>query len=57
MRKKGIVDGGDAKTQGIGAMSDQRWAQVFQFASAAGVYPKAMNYKAGYTLQFLGARP
>lgn len=55
MRKKGIVDGGDAKTQGIGAMSDQRWAQVFQFASAAGVYPKKMDYKAGYTLQFVGA--
>ena len=53
MRQKGIVDGDDAKTEGIGAMSDQRWAQVFQFASAAGIYPKAMDYKAGYTLQFV----
>ena len=53
MRQKGIVDGDDAKTEGIGAMSDQRWAQVFQFASAAGIYPKARDYKAGYTLQFV----
>ena len=57
MRQNGIVDGGDAKTLGIGTMSDQRWAQVFQIAAAAGVFPKAMDYKAGYTLQFLGAKP
>jgi NitT/TauT family transport system substrate-binding protein len=54
MRQKGLVDGGDAKTQGIGAMNDARWADVFQFASTAGIYPKTTNYKAGYTLQFLG---
>ncbi len=54
MREKGLVDGGDAKTQGIGVMTDQRWADVFQFASGAGIYPKTMDYKAGYTLQFLG---
>jgi len=57
MRQNGIVDGGDAKTEGIGVMSDQRWADVFQFASAAGVYPDTMDYKSGYTLQFLGSKP
>jgi NitT/TauT family transport system substrate-binding protein len=55
MRTEGIVDGGDAQTAGIGAMTDARWASTFQFASGAGLYPKTMDYKSGYTLQFLGA--
>lgn len=54
MRENGIVDGGEAKTAGIGTMSEQRWGQVFQFASAAGIYLKTMDYKAGYTLRFVG---
>ncbi len=54
MRDKGLVDGGDAKTQGIGAMTDARWAATFGFASTAGIYPKTMDAKAGYTLRFLG---
>ncbi len=54
MRERGIVDGGDAKTLGVGAMTDARWAETFQFAADAGVYPKTMDYKRGYTLQFLG---
>ncbi len=53
MRDKGIVLSGDAKTQGIGAMTDARWASFFQIASSQNVYPKTMNYKAAYTLQFL----
>ena len=57
MREKGLVDGGDAKTEGIGAMTDARWSQVFGFAAGAGVYPRSMNYKAAYTLQFLGPKP
>jgi NitT/TauT family transport system substrate-binding protein len=53
MREKGIVLSGDAKTQGIGAMTDARWANFFQVASSQNVYPKDMDYKAAYTLQFL----
>jgi NitT/TauT family transport system substrate-binding protein len=53
MREAGVVDGGQAKTDGIGAMSDDRWAQAFKVATDAGVYPKTMDYKRGYTLQFL----
>ena len=54
MRSYGIVDAGDAKTLGIGAMTDARWKAFFDVASAQGVYPKAMDYKAAYTLQFVG---
>ncbi|MGZ3346306.1 MAG: ABC transporter substrate-binding protein [Caulobacteraceae bacterium] len=57
MREAGIVDGGDAKTAGIGTMSDRRWAEVFKVGSDAGLYPKAMDYKAGYSLQFVTPAP
>jgi NitT/TauT family transport system substrate-binding protein len=53
MRDKGLVLSGDASAQGIGAMTDARWADFFQMASSQGVYPKTMDYKAAYTLQFL----
>jgi NitT/TauT family transport system substrate-binding protein len=53
MREKGIVLSGDATTQGVGAMTDARWASFFQVASSQNVYPKDMDYKRAYTLQFL----
>jgi NitT/TauT family transport system substrate-binding protein len=53
MRETGLVDGGDAKADGIGTMSDRRWAEVFKVAADAGVYPKTMDYKAGYTTVFI----
>ncbi|MEI9890633.1 MAG: ABC transporter substrate-binding protein [Caulobacteraceae bacterium] len=53
MREAGIVDGGQAKTDGIGAMSDARWAESFKVAADAGLYPATMDYRRGYTLQFL----
>ena len=57
MRSYGIVDSGDAKNRelgGIGAMTDARWKAFFDLASAQGVYPKTMDYKSAYMLQFLG---
>ena len=53
MRDKGIVLSGDATAQGIGAMTDARWKAFFDVAASQGVYPKAMDYKSAYTLQFL----
>jgi NitT/TauT family transport system substrate-binding protein len=53
MRQKGIVLSGDAAVQGIGAMTDARWANFFAVASSQNVYPKDMDYKRAYTLQFL----
>ena len=53
MRDKGIVLSGDAKTGGVGAMTDARWADFFRVASSQGVYPKDLDYRSGYTLQFL----
>ena len=53
MREKGLVLSGDAKTQGIGAMTDARWAAFFAMAASQGVYEKGLDYKSAYTLQFL----
>lgn len=57
MREAGIVDGGDAKARGIGTMSDRRWAEAFKVGTDAGLYPKTMDYKAGYTLSFVTPAP
>jgi NitT/TauT family transport system substrate-binding protein len=55
MNSYGIVDSGDAKTLGIGVMTDARWAEFFQVTSSQGVYPPSMDYRKAYTLQFVGA--
>ncbi|MDB5461205.1 MAG: transporter substrate-binding protein, partial [Caulobacteraceae bacterium] len=52
MRQAGVVDGGQAKADGIGAMGDARWAEAFKVAADAGIYPKDMDYRRGYTLRF-----
>lgn len=52
LRERGIVDGGDKAA--MGKMTDARWAEFFGVASAQGVYPKDLDYKKAYTLQFVG---
>lgn len=49
MRSYGIV----GKDGEIGQMTDARWAEFFKVASEQGVYPKDMDFKKAYTLQFL----
>jgi NitT/TauT family transport system substrate-binding protein len=53
MRQYGLVDGGDAPTLGIGAMTDQHWADFFKIASDKGM----ANYKNAFSLQFLPNPP
>ena len=53
LKQRGIVDSGDAKALGIYAMTDARWTSFFNQMAATGLYDKLMNYKAGYTLQFV----
>jgi NitT/TauT family transport system substrate-binding protein len=53
MRDSGLIDGGEAKTDGIGVMTDQGWADAFEVATEANIYPRTMDYKRGYTLQFV----
>ena len=53
MLRAGIIDSGDAKTLGIGAMTDARWKDFFEMMVQAGDYPPDMNYKAAFTTQFV----
>src|SRR5262245_17057622 len=53
IKEYGIVDSGDAKTYGIGAMTETRWQQFFDTMAGAGVYPKNLDFRKAFTLQFV----
>jgi NitT/TauT family transport system substrate-binding protein len=50
MKHYGIVEPGGTP---IGSMTDARWAEFFKVVSDQGVYPKTLDYRRGYTLQFV----
>ena len=53
LKAHGIVQSGDALAGGVGVMTDARWAEFFKVAAEQGVYPKDMDYKQAYTLEFV----
>ena len=53
MRLYGIVESGDAASGNVGAMSEARWAEFFKITSQQGVYPKDMDYRQAFTLDFV----
>ncbi|MGM4920404.1 ABC transporter substrate-binding protein [Tardiphaga sp. 813_E8_N1_3] len=53
MKEYGIVDSGDTLKDGIGAMSDARVGSFFDKMSRAGVVKRDIDYRKGYTLQFV----
>ena len=53
MKERALMHGGDAAKLGIGAMTDARWKSFFDMTVKAGLYPADMDYKRGYTLQFV----
>lgn len=53
MKKENMIEGGDAASLGIGAMTDARWKTFFDVMSKEGVYPATLDYKAAYTLRFV----
>ncbi|MGA9005344.1 MAG: ABC transporter substrate-binding protein [Xanthobacteraceae bacterium] len=53
MRQYGIVDSGDATTRGVGAMTDARFKEFFDEMVRAGIVKAGLDYKKGYTLQFV----
>jgi NitT/TauT family transport system substrate-binding protein len=56
MTKHGFIDGGDAATLGMGAMTHERWKAVFDVMSAGGVYAKDLDYKKAYSLEFVNKK-
>jgi NitT/TauT family transport system substrate-binding protein len=53
LKSAGIIDSGDAKTLGIGAMTDARWKSFFDEMAQAGVYKPDLDYRAAYTTRFV----
>jgi NitT/TauT family transport system substrate-binding protein len=53
MKRYGIVDSGDTRKLGIGAMTDARVKDFFDKMVRAGVVKAGLDYKEGYTLQFV----
>jgi NitT/TauT family transport system substrate-binding protein len=56
MKSYGIVDSGDTTTLGIGAMTDARMKGFFDEMVRAGVVKAGLDYRKGYTLQFVGKK-
>ncbi|HVY00466.1 MAG TPA: ABC transporter substrate-binding protein [Pseudorhodoplanes sp.] len=56
MKEFGIVDSGDARTLGIGAMTDARMKDFFDKMVRAGVTPADLDYRKSYTLQFVNKK-
>lgn len=48
-----LVTGGDAGTLGIGAMTDARWKQTYDYMTQAKLLKAGTDYKSAYTLQFI----
>jgi len=53
MKAYGIVDSGDTRTLGIGAMTDARMKDFFDKMVRAGVVKAGLDYRKSYTLQFV----
>jgi len=49
----GIVEGGDAKRLGIGAMTEARWREFFTTMAADGAYKTDLDYRRAFTLEFV----
>ena len=56
MRKHGIVDSGDAKKLGIGAMTEARWRDFYETMTKAKLYPTGLDYRQAFTLKFVDKR-
>ena len=56
MKEYGIVDSGDAKTLGIGAMTDARMKDFFDKMVRAGVVKAGLDYRKSNTLQFVNKK-
>ena len=53
MRAYGIVDSGDSRTMGLGAMTQARWKGFFDTMVGAGLYQADLDWQKAFTLQFV----
>ncbi|MFI4975104.1 MAG: ABC transporter substrate-binding protein [Caulobacterales bacterium] len=57
LRTFGIVDGGDAQSLGVGAMTDARWRNFYKAAYEPAEHPQGLDYHAAFSLDFLPKPP
>ena len=48
-----IADGGDAKTLGMGIMTDERWKATYELMADEGLLPKDTDWKKAFTTEFV----
>ena len=53
MNELQIVDGGDAKTMGIGIMTEQRWKATYDLMVQTDLLPKDTDWTKAFTTQFV----
>jgi NitT/TauT family transport system substrate-binding protein len=53
MNELQIVDGGDAKTMGIGIMTEARWKADYDLMADNDLLPKDTDWKKGFTTEFV----
>ena len=53
MKKYQLVTGGEASKLGIGAMTDARWKEMFDFMVHNKMVPASVDYRKVYDLQFI----
>ncbi|MEA5467063.1 ABC transporter substrate-binding protein [Leptothoe sp. PORK10 BA2] len=53
MQEYGIAISGEAESQGIGAMTEERWKSFFADMAAAGVFKADTDYTKAFTLDFV----
>ena len=56
IKEYGIVDSGDARTLGIGAMTKERWHSFFEKAAGWGIYPAGLALDRAFTLKFVNQK-
>jgi NitT/TauT family transport system substrate-binding protein len=53
MNELKVVDGGDAAHMGIGIMTEARWKATYDFLVAEGLLDKSVDWKKGFTTEFV----
>lgn len=53
LKARGLVDSGDARTLGLGAMTEARWKAFFDVMASQGLYPQDMDWRRAFTLRFV----
>ena len=56
LQQYGIMDSGDAKTLGMGAMTDARWKSFFDEQVKLGDFEPDLDWHAAYTTQFVNKK-